>query len=89
MPALFPSRTWVYVHALYFFIINNLQDMRMTANKQLRRVGIYFSFDERAVFIGVAANVRNPHVNPLTNETQVFRVNLSYISTVDISENPF
>jgi len=63
--------------------------MRMAADKQLRRLSVYFTLYKRTVPAGITADMRHPDIYVFTIKSQVFGKNLADILAVNIAINTF
>ncbi len=72
MPAVFTCCSRVHVEALQFFIVHDLQDMRMPADEELRFVRHYFFFGFGVIPGRVAADMPDQYLYRLTVEHNLF-----------------
>ena len=63
--------------------------MRVSADKELRRLSVYFTLYQRAVPAGITANMRYPDIRIFTVEPQVFGKDIPDLRPVDIAVNTF
>jgi len=63
--------------------------MRVAADKQLRRLSVYFTLNQRTVPVGITANMGDPDINFFAIKPQVFGHNIPDIRAIDIAINTF
>lgn len=85
MPAVFTRGPRVHVEALQFFIVHDLQDMRMPADEELRFVRHYFFFGFRVIPGRVAADVADHYFYRFAVEKDLFGIILVDGLIIDIA----
>ncbi len=88
MPALPSCGTGVHVQALQGFVEHDLEDMRMTADKQLRTQFPEPVFYTGGIFARVTADMLHVHFYFFAGKEQFFGVVAADIIAIDIAVNP-